>query len=150
MDIQKENIPNSRKPFGLATFQIIKGRWRLRRKTRTQKTICATAWCRRKRRHHGALCRTCDSREWRANNPAIYAYNNLRTHARARGILFELTREQFMAFCANNFYLRDKGWAAGQLHIDRINARKGYSADNIQILTCYENSVKLHTTDYPF
>jgi hypothetical protein len=36
----------------------------------------------------------------------------------------------------------DKGKGRFCLHIDRIDATKGYTFDNLQVLTCTENVVK--------
>jgi hypothetical protein len=139
---------DSTKPFCLATFEFIKGRWQLRAIEDKARGLCITAFCRRAPRDGRRRCHTCNSRTWRANHPAHYAYWNLRSHAKARKINFELTLEEFMFFCANTFYLQHKGWLAHQLHIDRIRVAEGYKIGNIQILTASENTSKRHHTDY--
>jgi len=44
-------------------------------------------------------CRTCFSRTNRLNNPAHYAWRNLRISAMKRDIFFGITFEEFKQFC---------------------------------------------------
>jgi len=74
-------------------------------------------------------------RRWRSLNPMRYAYLNLKHNARRRGKEFKLTFEQFAQFCRKVDYLKKKGVSASSYHIDRIDENKGYTLDNIQVLT---------------
>lgn len=87
----------------------------------------------------GKICSTCSSRNWRKNNPIRYAYNNLKGHAKARGKEFTLTFEQFKEFAVKADYIAKKGRQSYSYHIDRKDETKGYTIDNIQILTNGEN-----------
>jgi hypothetical protein len=132
---------NKEKPFGLSDFEQINGTWKLKRKKSS--FICATVHCQRRCFEH-RLCPTCVSREWRANNPVAYAYNNLKHHAKQRGIIFSITREQFQQFVSENNYMNGKGKGPQDLHIDRKNCHRGYELGNLQILTSSENAHKRH------
>jgi hypothetical protein len=70
------------------------------------------------------------------------AYAALRDHARARGIEFRLTLEQFERFARATAYLEQTGPFAACLTVDRVDNLRGYVADNIQPLTRSANSVK--------
>lgn len=75
-------------------------------------------------------------------NPLTYTYNSLKCNARRRGKPFDLTFIQFSKFCIDSNYMKLKGKTKNQYSIDRIDPTKGYSIDNIQILTVSENSTK--------
>lgn len=81
-------------------------------------------------------------REWRANNPVKAKYSHLRQNAKARRKEFTLTFEEFSAWCETTKYNELSGRHAACAQIDRIDYRRGYSLDNIQVLTCHENSIK--------
>lgn len=97
---------------------------------------------RRPPRPHGKKCERCHKRQWRANNPLKSAYANLRDKAIHRGKGLELTYKEFVDFCNGNDYMEKKGKHPGCLHIDRIDHRKPYRRDNIQVLTIEENGKK--------
>ncbi len=153
-------IDDDWRPFGLASLirDETTGKWRFRRKKIISTSICAVAYCRRKRRadKKSRLCHTCESREYRANHPIRAAYYNLRSHAKRRGIPVTITFDQFEAFVLSTGYIHKKGnRLRSHLNIDRIDNTKGYSVDNIQVLTLYENGCKAWYTDkrgddYPF
>jgi hypothetical protein len=46
--------------------------------------------------------------------------------------------------------MEKKGKNADSLSIDRINVNKGYSVDNIQILSLSNNTKKRNECEYPF
>lgn len=83
----------------------------------------------------GRICPTCLSRNRRNNNPVRYAFDTLRTNAKRRGKIFELSFEQFKQFAIKSKYCKKKGIYADNYHIDRIDETKGYIIDNIQLLT---------------
>ena len=98
--------------------------------------------CGNKARKGRRKCNTCISREWRKNNPIKAAYHNLKSNAKRRGKDFDLTFEQFKLFVIKMDYIRLKGIKAECYHIDRIDENKGYSIDNIQLLTNSDNVKK--------
>jgi len=81
-------------------------------------------------------------RDWRSANPIRAAYTNLKQNASRRKKSFAITFEEFAAWCKETNYITRKGREGDKMHIDRINHLKGYSIDNIQILSCRENSQK--------
>ena len=81
-------------------------------------------------------------REWRRKNPEKYAYHNLKSNSKRRGILFELSFEEFKEFCFKTEYIQGKGKTKDSYSIDRKDSSKGYTKNNIQILTLSENSRK--------
>ena len=81
-------------------------------------------------------------RRYRERNPVAYAYSNLKQNARRRGKDFSLTLAEFEEFCTATNYLKGSGRSATCYHVDRIDETKGYSRDNIQLLTNAENSRK--------
>ena len=68
-------------------------------------------------------------------------------------IPFDLTFNDFKAFCKKTKYLKGKGKTKDSYSIDRINddpekGYHGYRKDNIQKLTLSENSIKRHLKTY--
>lgn len=87
-------------------------------------------------------CGTCASRKTRINNPERYAFQQVKRSADMRNIPFELTFEQFLEFDRQTGYVVSKGRESESLTIDRIDASKGYTIDNIRALTWSENCAK--------
>jgi hypothetical protein len=73
-------------------------------------------------------------------HPIAYIFDNLRTHARERGKSFQLTIEEFTAFCAVTHYHELKGQDPTALTIDRIRPEQGYRKGNIRVLPHLPNS----------
>lgn len=103
---------------------------------------CTTENCPNEAREQRRKCRSCEVRAWRKAHPHKYAFDNLRTHARARGIAFCLTLAQFTAFAHDTGYLEGKGLDAESLTVDRIDFTRGYEAGNIDCCTRSYNSTK--------
>lgn len=70
------------------------------------------------------------------------AYYTLKSNAKRRGKEFDLTPEQFEQFCRKTLYIGYKGRTGTALSIDRIDSSKGYTMDNIVVLTNRENGAK--------
>lgn len=110
---------------------------------------CAEPYCRNKARKGRSICHKCKSRRYKRDNPFGYYYNSLRNNARARGIEFNLTREEFEAFWRRH----PEEWEAkkrddvSRWEIDRKDNRKGYEAGNLQLLTKRKNVIKYHEHD---
>lgn len=102
--------------------------------------LCITPYCRNYRRRKGATCNTCSSRLYGC--PLRRLFRNLKAHARYRGKHFDLTFAEFMTVAVASGYDRNHGRERGRLHVDRVDARLGYVAGNIRILTSSENSKK--------
>ncbi len=106
---------------------------------------CVSHGChRRADKRKGGRCNTCSSRLFRLSHDAHYAFYNLKTSARKRGIGFHLTFAEFMAFCATNTYLSDRGTDSSSATIDRIKSSLPYQAGNLRILTHADNSAHIY------
>lgn len=112
---------------------------------------CATPYCRNKayifKAKGGDIvrfsrCNKCRQRRYRERNPVSAAYFNLKAHAKARGIEFDLTFEQFNVFCIQTGYDKLKGKTKECLTVDRIENELGYTVSNIRAIIMQENSFK--------
>ncbi len=104
--------------------------------------LCAVKHCRNPHLKHRKLCSKCKQRVWRVRNPGRNSYHQVKSRASRKNISFSLTYDEFMAIAEASGYLDAKGRGAEQLHIDRINARLGYSVENVRVITASENSRK--------
>jgi hypothetical protein len=93
-------------------------------------------------------CHACKQRNYAKRWPIKYAYQELRNRANKRGKYFDLTLEQFREFVVKTDYMVKKGIYKDSYHIDRIDESKGYTVDNIQLLTNSENISKFLQYDY--
>lgn len=100
---------------------------------------CSTKYCRNTTKENRSICDTCRKREWRVNNPIRDAYSNLKSHAKQRGKEFDLTFEEFKEFAVRVDLIKNKGITKDSYHVDRVDDNKGYTKDNIQVLTNSEN-----------
>jgi hypothetical protein len=120
-----------------------------RSKEKNKRGMCAVKRCRQKREKQRTLCRRCRQRVDVINNPVSNAYRNLKSHAKQRGIPFDLTRLQFEEFCLMTGYaFENRGKTKTSFSIDRIRSWEGYHPDNIQVLTLSENTRKEYATKH--
>lgn len=106
---------------------------------------CITKFC-RKTANAGRYCYSCAKRRYAKKNPVKYAYQVLRNNAKRRNKVFTLTFDEFKEFCYKYDYLAGRGKKKESYSIDRIDNTKGYTRDNIQVLTLSENSRKATKT----
>ena len=110
--------------------------------TANSKTVsiskCKTKRCLNRATQAG-LCAKCHIARWRSENPEKAAYFNLKENAKRRGKEFSLTFGEFSAFAISTGYMKKKGIWAKSLHIDRIDETRGYTIDNLQVLTNSQN-----------
>lgn len=105
--------------------------------------LCATAGCVNHARRDRSLCHRCTMRRWRAENPINAQFHRLKAKAKKRRIPFTLTLEDFREFCQATGYAERVGCGdPADLQCDRIDARLGYSRDNIQALAFLDNARK--------
>lgn len=99
---------------------------------------CITKHCRKGREENVGsfylLCSGCREREKKITHPWIQRYRALKLSAKRRNIQVYLTYSEFKQFC-----LRTEMIPLG-LSVDRIDPTKGYSLDNMRVLTFSENS----------
>ena len=117
-----------------------------------RKGFCENKFCRNRvapvSSRSCGICSRCKKRDYRERYPLRYAFQNLHDSARRRSIAFTLTLAEFEKFCKETNYLELKGRRAGHMHVDRKRSSDGYSADNIQLLECTENSSKGNRDGY--
>jgi hypothetical protein len=106
-----------------------------------QRHLCATKYCRNEKAKGRSICHKCYQRQWRAKHPLVAAWHHLLDHARQRKIEVTLTRAEFEAWVVAEGVFVD-GKRNPNLHMDRREAWRGYSLDNIQALPCGENIAK--------
>lgn len=104
-----------------------------------QSKKCATKFCRRKRAPNRTLCHRCRNKKYAQRNKIVYAFNVLKSNAKRRCKEFTLTLDEFKTFCTNTGYINNKGTTSNSMTIDRIDNSRGYSFDNIRVLTLSEN-----------
>lgn len=88
------------------------------------------------------------SAEWRRKNPIHAAYLNKKSNAKKRGIPFMLTLEEWTEFCIATDYVKSQAETRTAYHVDRIDNNKGYTIDNIELITAADNVRKQWTVDY--
>lgn len=99
---------------------------------------CKTKYCSRKV-HALELCQRCYNREYRKKNILKSSYQILKDNAKRRKKDFNLTFDEFCEFCSKTKYISGKGRSRDSFTIDREDETKGYTADNIRILSNREN-----------
>lgn len=93
------------------------------------------------------LCHKHYARKTRALDPVYARYNQMKCAATQRKISFLITIDQFRAFCNQTGYIVNKGYRGMVATIDRIDNNRGYSIDNIQIMSLRANVHKFHNHD---
>lgn len=106
------------------------------------KRKCKTAYCKNNARPKRKDCYSCNKKKWRKKYPMKAAFQTLRHNAKRRGKEFSLTFQQFKQFCYKTKYLAGRGRSSDSYSIDRIDNYKGYTIDNIRVITVAENSSK--------
>ena len=117
-------------------------------KSKKRKGNCVASGCRNKHAQNRNYCWTCVKRKYAKDNPIRYAYQSLRNNAKTRKKEFDLTFNEFKKFCSKTKILLGRGIQKDSLHIDRIDESKGYTIDNIQVLTNSENVKKIRHYDW--
>ena len=114
------------------------------------KGLCVAYRCMKKSYAGYRFCHKHHKRHFKQTNPVGYHYGTLRQNAKRRGKEFTLTIDEFRTFCEETNYLEKKGKHKRAASIDRIDPNRGYSIDNIQILSLSENSKKGTQEQCPF
>jgi hypothetical protein len=106
------------------------------------KGLCVVRHCRNSRREHGRLCGTHHMAAWRKRNPMKAAWSTLKYHAKARKLPFTITFDQFKEICEATGYMERKGQRPEDLALDRIKNWKGYTLENVRVITVAVNGSK--------
>lgn len=97
------------------------------------------------------ICSKHKSRQNRKNNPVTHIWHYIKRSAKKRNIEFNLPFEQFKQFIVDNNYLNNRGRKIKNFNIDRRDGSKGYTMENIQVITKELNLKKYHyNNDLPF
>lgn len=113
--------------------------------------LCQAPYCRKNKPVKDIFCPKHRKRLQREQDPEAYFYNALKCNAKRREKYFDITLEEFRIFCKETEYIKNKGKNADSASIDRIDADKGYTISNLQILSLGDNTRKMHTDKYlPF
>ncbi len=75
-------------------------------------------------------------------HPLKYAFKNLRNRAKERGHDFHLTFQQYEQLAINTGYAQWRGKDGESFSLDRADRRKGYTIDNVRVITLAANSRK--------
>jgi hypothetical protein len=95
-------------------------------------------------------CGLCHKHYWRLQkerHPLSVRYNNFKSKAKQRGIAVEITLEEFKEFCHRTGYCIVKGRRGKNATIERPDPLRGYTVDNMELLTFSDNSRKGATLD---
>lgn len=103
---------------------------------------CPVLRCRCYSRPKGKLCSKHSTQLWRIKHPVKAAFSNSRHHAKQRGIEWGMTLEEYSSIVDLQRYIDGKGVARMCLQLDRKDHTRGYFLDNIQVITCGENTAK--------
>jgi hypothetical protein len=109
-------------------------------------SLCSVRGCRKPAAQRGQ-CYAHIKQDYAKRHPLRYCYNSLKQNAKRRGKAFELTFEQFEEFATRTDYINKRGTGAHGFTIDRIDPTKGYTAENIQVLTNAQNVRKYARID---
>ncbi len=111
---------------------------------------CETKFCRNSAAKGRRVCYKCRSRQHKEKHPFRYHFNALRNNARRRGIPFELSFEVYRALyrdhpvASKDKLLTDSN---ARFEVDRIDVRRGYEDDNVQLIEKHRNVQKYHEFD---
>ena len=103
---------------------------------------CLTPHCRNAAREQRNFCNTCRGNFY--DDPMRRLFRNLKASAKRRGKGFGLTFDVFAEAALAAGYLLRSGREKHCIHVDRIDARRGYEAGNIRFISCQENSRKAY------
>lgn len=113
-------------------------------KKRTLPGMCPVARCHKCTGKKKKYCDNHHKMAWRLGNPARAKFDNLRTHARARGRRFTITFADFLAVTDLQTYVDSSGTTKHCYSIDRIKNELGYTPGNLRVIPIGENSAKSH------
>lgn len=107
---------------------------------------CSTPGC--KNKTTWKKCKACFNRDHRKRHPIWWAWVTLKNNAKRRKKFFDLTLEQFTQFCIKTEYMQNKGITKDCFSVDRKDETKGYTVDNLQVLTVGQNKKKYLNYDW--
>ena len=118
------------------------------RLSKETKRGCRVAFCRNKRARGRQFCHACSRLMYARRHPQRAYYQNLRRHAKERGLVFSLTWERFVEITSDFDWGQYKLSHGERMSIDRVDVARGYEDDNVQVMTVSENCMKQNRVDY--
>lgn len=107
---------------------------------------CKTQKCRKKKSDKSSYCRQCRYQLEKDKDLVAWSYRCLKANSKRRGKDFTLTLDEFRQFCYETHLMVNRGKKSTSFSVDRIDNSKGYSIDNIQVLTLSQNTQKRNKT----
>lgn len=95
----------------------------------------------------GGLCHSHYRKKRKEIDPVYDRYNSFKSKAIQRGKPFEVTLEEFRKFCQETGYIVTKYCRGKNASIDRQDNSKGYSIDNMELMSLRDNIKKYHHWD---
>lgn len=122
--------------------------------TTKDKSKCCAYRCKNERAVRDRFCHRHRKMYFKINNPQKYTYNVLKNNAKRRGKSFELTFAEFQKLCEETGYMDSKGRTANAATLDRKDPNKGYTYDNIRVisnsLNVAKGNMERHGYECPF
>jgi len=95
-------------------------------------------------------CFKCRSARIRATKRPQMVFYWIKQSAKRRGLQFELEMNWFLNFIKENNYIANSGRLSDHLTIDRKDGSKGYTHENIRVVTKGENVSKFHKKELEY
>lgn len=89
-------------------------------------------------------CRKCNHKLLKKRDIVKYTFFAWKSNCKRRGKENNVTLEEFREWCIKTDYIAKKGRGKNKCAIDRIDCTKGYTIDNMQIITNSQNGKKRH------
>lgn len=105
---------------------------------------CAAKNCRGivGRDEHSPWCPRCRLKKWRAKHPVAYAWGHLKRRARAKGIRFTLTKEDYAKLSDGIDLTKMLHRTTLSLTVDRTDSSIGYHVWNVKMMSLRSNDRK--------
>lgn len=110
--------------------------------TSKSKNLCQAHGCKNNRPKKDRFCPKHRARYNKEHNFINYVFHIWKSNCRRRGKTNTVTLEEFKNFCQETGYLKHKGRRPDSMTIDRKDPSKGYSIDNMQVLSLSLNASK--------
>ncbi len=103
---------------------------------------CRIQGCSRAPAPNRTICHTHKKQLDKIRDPISTAYRVLKNNARRRNKTFTISKQEFREWYIKNNLEVVRGRKRGQFSIDRVQNLKGYSLDNIALVTVEFNAKK--------
>jgi cytochrome c oxidase assembly protein Cox11 len=120
------------------------------KKPKSTSKKCCVKYCRHRVRssEKSNKCAKHRSAAFKEKFPLKYYFNILKQTAKRRGLAFTLVYLDYECLCKKTGYDVNRGKTKDSLSIDRVNNKRGYHLDNVQIITLSANSSKQHRKQF--